>query len=62
MLTLKGVYVSYLEDSTLTLKSTNEKFKITRPKNSVHNMLIGEMFIWNEGDAIMENINTKHKA
>jgi hypothetical protein len=45
-------------DSILTLKSTNERFIIQRPFSTVHNVFVGEMFIWNEGKTICKNIDT----
>ena len=35
---------------------------INRPIVTVHNMIIGEMFVWAEGLATCENLNTGHQA
>lgn len=59
---LSGVQVVTLENSVLTLKSTNDKFEIIRPKSSVHNMVFGDMYVWTEGNAICKNLNTGHQA
>ncbi len=33
---------------------------VTRPVVTVHNMIIGEMFVWAEGLATCENLHTGH--
>ncbi len=60
LLGLSGVKVLMDSKSILTLKSTQDKFEIIRPYSSVHNVFIGEMFIWNEGRAFCRNLNTGH--
>ncbi len=57
---MSGVQVATMENSQLTLKSTNEVFEIIRPKSTVHNIVIGDMYVWTEGQAICRNINTGH--
>lgn len=46
----------------MTLKSTKESFKITKPVTSVHNLIIGKMYVWSEGETYCENLITGHKA
>jgi hypothetical protein len=46
---MTGVQVATMENSQLTLKSTNEVFEIIRPKSTVHNLVIGDMYVWTEG-------------
>ncbi len=59
---ISGVHVVTLENSVLTLKSTNDQFEITRPKSSVHNLVFGDMYVWTEGNAVCRNLNTGHQA
>ena len=46
----------------ISLKATKEKFIISRPKTSVHNILKGNLYIWNYGEMSCLNINTGSKA
>lgn len=60
--TLKS-FCFYPEGKTIvTLKKTNEKFSIRKPYTSVHNMVIGETYLWNNGWGVCENLSTGHKA
>ena len=59
---MKGLYAIPLGKNKVTLKSTKETFNIIKPVTSLHNLVIGTMFLWLEGDAICENEVTGHKA
>ncbi len=59
---MSGLFVDQLGDTFITLKSTGERFKVTRPRVSVHNIIMGELFVWTEGQAVCENLDTGHKA
>ncbi len=61
-LSVSGIYVEPREQTLITLKSTKEQFMVTRPVVTVHNMIIGEMFVWAEGLATCENLHTGHQA
>lgn len=60
--TLKGIFAYPIGITQITLKSTKESFQITKPLTSVHNIMIGTMFTWTEGEAICQNEMTGHKA
>lgn len=60
LMRLSGVSVVTQENSYLKLKSTNESFEITRPKSTVNNLVIGDMYVWNEGWAICRNLDSGH--
>ncbi len=59
---LKGLRIFPLGATVITLKSTGEKFQITRAETSVHNYIIGKMYVWNSGEMTCENLNTGDKA
>ena len=45
-LSLKGVMANDKGEIKVTLKSTNETFLIKKPSTSVHNLIVGKMYIW----------------
>lgn len=45
-LSLKGVLANDRGEAKITLKSTNETFIIKKPSTSVHNLIVGKMYIW----------------
>lgn len=45
-LSLKGVMANDKGEVRITLKSTNETFLIKKPSTSVHNLIVGKMYIW----------------
>jgi hypothetical protein len=56
-LSLSGFEFFPVGEFWVTLKKTGELFKLKRPSNSVHNYIIGKMYIWVNG--VMECTNTK---
>lgn len=46
---------------TVILKSTNERFELTRPVSRLYNYVIGKMYIWYEGLMECVNMNTNDK-
>ena len=59
---MKGFKVSPVGAIIVTLKSSGEKFSITRADTTVHNFIIGTMYVWNSGEMVCENLNTGEKA
>lgn len=59
---MKGIYAVPYGKTLVTLKSTKETFNITKPLTSVHNLVLGTMYIWTEGECVCENMITGHKA
>ncbi len=57
-LSMKGLIFNPLGQNTITLKSTGEKFQITRPVSSVHNILFGNFYIWNSGKMTCKHLKT----
>ena len=47
---MKGIFAVPLGQTLVTLKSTKETFRLTKPVTSVHNLIIGTMSVWTEGD------------
>jgi hypothetical protein len=45
-----GVTAETLGETIVTLKKSNEKFRITRPISKVHNLVVGEIYAYFEGD------------
>ena len=62
LMKLSGVQVVTLENSHLVLKSTQDVFEIIRHKSTVHNLVLGDMYVWTEGNAICKNLNSGHQA
>lgn len=58
----KGLSATPAGDLIMTLKRTNERFVITRPISSLHNYIVGKMYIWNSGDMIVRNETTGSRA
>lgn len=61
-LSMSGIFVEPKEQTLITLKSTKEQFMVSRPIVTVHNLILGEMFVWAEGLSTCENLNTGHQA
>ena len=59
---MKGLYAIPNGINKVTLKKTKETFNITKPITSIHNLIIGKMYLWLEGEALCENEITGHKA
>ena len=45
-----------LGDTIVTLKRTQEKFKVIRPISKVHNLIMGETYVYFEGNAECVNL------
>lgn len=56
-LSLSGFEFFPVGEFLVTLKRTGELYTLKRPSNSVHNYIIGKMYIWVNG--VMECTNTK---
>jgi hypothetical protein len=56
--TFTKMEVSPRSSMKVTLKSTNEVFTLSRPKSSVHNILSGDVYVWNYGNMECKNITT----
>ena len=61
-LSLKGVMANDRGEAKVTLKSTNETFIIKKPSTSVHNLIVGKMYIWTQGETYCRNLSTNHQA
>lgn len=46
----------------ILLKRTGERFQVRRPKISLHNYIIGDMYIWVKDDLVIRNLNTGDQA
>ena len=58
----KGIKIRVIGETIITLKSTGDRFKITKPVTSVHNFIFGKMYVWNSGEMSCVNLNTNDKA
>lgn len=56
------MYVDQLGDTIITLKRTGERFEVSRPRLSVHNLIMGELFVWTEGKASCRNVSNGYQA
>lgn len=61
-LSLSGLQALPKGPTLFTLKKTNEQFSLNWPIISVHNLILGELFVWAEGLATCENLTTGHTA
>lgn len=59
---LKGVFAMPMGKTSIKLKSTKEEFILNKPLTSVHNLIIGTMYIWSQGDCYCKNQMTGHQA
>ncbi len=57
-----GVTAETLGETIVTLKRSNEKFRISRPISKVHNLVVGEIYAYFEGETKCECISTGEKA
>lgn len=57
-----SVTAETLGDTIITLKKTKEKFKVIRPISKVHNLIVGETYVYFEGKTECYNINTGERA
>lgn len=54
-ISLAGFQVSPVGPVVIELRKTGERFTFTRPKSTLHNLIIGQMYIWHSGEsAIVE--------
>lgn len=60
-ISMSGFMVTPKGPFKIRLLKTNETFSYTRPSSSLHNIIIGTMYIWHYGDAIIINEKTKDK-
>lgn len=58
----KGFMANPIGDMKVYLKRTKEHYTLTRPKSTLHNYIIGKMYLWHSGDMIVENQTTGDKA
>lgn len=49
-------------ETIITLKKSDQKFSIKRAETSLHNYIVGEMYLWHSGEMVCENLNSKAKA
>lgn len=49
-------------DFDIYLKNPKENYKITRPNISLHNYIVGDMYIWVKKQLIVTNLNTNGKS
>lgn len=61
-LTFSSLQFQPLGSTFLILKSTNETFEIKKPYTSVHNLMMGETYLWTNGKGSCKNLNTGHFA
>ena len=61
-LSLSGLEFETIGDFFITLKKTNERFTVRRPKITVHNFVFGNLYIWLKNDLIVTNEKTKEVA
>lgn len=47
---------------TVMLKSTGERFSLTRPNGSVHNYIFGNIYTWFDTDMVLTNTETGERA
>ena len=59
---MQGFQASAYGDLIITLKKTNERFTITRPLSTLHNYIVGKMYLWHSGDLTINNETTGDKA
>lgn len=58
----KGFQINPTGDLKLYLKRTKETFSVIRPVSSMHNYIMGKMYIWHSGDLIIKNDMTGDTA
>ncbi len=61
-LSLKGLQFNPIGDILVTFKKTGDKFMIERAKTSVHNFIVGSMYVWNHGEMYCKNLMTNEIA
>ena len=61
-LSLKGFKIVPFGKTIITIKSCGTKFSFKRADVTVHNYIVGKMYIWNFGNMICENLTTGEKA
>jgi hypothetical protein len=57
-----SVTAETLGETFITLKRNNEKFKIIRPISKVHNLIVGDTYIYFEGKTECININSGERC
>ena len=58
----KGFQANPIGDMKIYLKKQNERYSLKRPKSTLHNYIIGKMYLWHSGDMIVTNETTGDKA
>lgn len=61
-LSLKGFRIVPKGETFVKIKSCGTVFSIKRPDVTVHNYIVGKMYIWNFGEMICENLSTNERA
>lgn len=59
---LSGFQISASGPLRVTLKAHNERYVYARPKSSLHNFIVGQMYIWHSGEAALVNEATGASA
>lgn len=55
---MKGLKFNPIGDIFITFKATNDIFSVSWAETSVHNYIIGTMYVWNSGEMLCKNLNT----
>lgn len=58
-ISMSGFVVTPKGPFTIKLLRTKETYTFEKPRTSLHNFIIGSMYLWYYGDAIITNQNTK---
>ena len=58
----KGFQANPIGDMKIYLKKKDEYYTLKRPKSTLHNYIIGKMYLWHSGDMIITNETTGDKA
>lgn len=54
-ISLSGFQVCAIGPVLVTLKAHGERYVYARPKSSLHNFIVGQMYIWHSGEATLTN-------
>lgn len=57
-----SVVAEVIGDTIVTLKRKNEKYKIIRPISKVHNLIVGDTYVYFEGKTQCVNINSGERC
>lgn len=58
----KGFQITPTGDLKLYLKRPKEQYSITRPLSTLHNYIMGKMYLWHSGELIVKNETTGDTA